>query len=220
MEIRNLLWQQSQGGWEDFEKNDRCTRTAVCVCGCWTSRLLRLRKCSATASPSATADLLVCISSETHVTWCRLLYIYIKNMNKIENYMIPILLSQFGILWSSAVPSPLFDLWTYLKLPSAGTFPSAFLPCTLIFRHVVSWLHSWTPVLQPRVSSFCPLNYLFLPSPRTEPVSQPISSFITSWTSPRFPLLSAPPPPLWLPHHSARIFQLIKTGRRRGLGER
>lgn len=85
------------------------------------------------------------------------------------------------LIWSS-------HLNTYLTLLSTWPFPSVTLPCTLIFCHGISWLHSWTPVLHPRFSFLCPFNYIFLPSSRTEPVSQPVYSFITSWTSTQFPL--------------------------------
>lgn len=109
------------------------------------------------------------------------------------------------ILWQQLCISTLFlfflsHLNTYLMLLSTWPFPSVTLPCTLIFCHVFSWLHSWTPVLQPGFSSLCLFNYVFLPSSRTEPVSQPVYSFITSWTSTQVPLL--------FPSHGFLVLQL------------
>lgn len=83
MEIRNLLRQQSQGGWEDFEENDQWTRAAACVC-VWLQDL-----------PSAEVREVLChcfsfcnsrptgvYKFTDNVTWRRLLYIYIEKIEQ------------------------------------------------------------------------------------------------------------------------------------------
>lgn len=103
-------------------------------------------------------------------------------------------------LFDSIIPAlRLRQAPVYLNFsPRHPPLHSDLLSCHLLI--VLLNNHSPAPLLLPQS---IPLS--FLPSPCTEPVSQPVYSIITSWTSPRFALQS-PPLPLQHSPNSGRIF--------------
>lgn len=138
----------------------------MCVFDCWTSRMLRLGKCSVTASSSPTACPLVLLVCKFRPVWF---------LRCLPELLPP---TSSPALWSFVTSSP-----------------------DCILEHPSSSLAS------PSVHSIISSRHHLI-----QPVSQPISTFITSWTSPCFPL-QYPLLPLSLSHHSAWTFPLSAFNR-------
>lgn len=181
MEIRNILRQQWWGGWEDVGENDRWTRHERSVC-VWLLDLpnTEVREVQHHCFSSSNSSVFSGVQVHRHGQHDPDSFIEKQDQQDSEaddsyfavtGWCILIISCSLLSVWSLHVAEAAVYLIFSLRCP----------PCTLIFCHVVSWLRSLAPVLQPWVSSLRPLNYLFLPSPRIQSPSaspSPLSSHL------------------------------------------